>query len=321
MNKKLEEVNKKREEIEKNLTALEEISPGLHLYVQSLGEGINAVNISFQRVNEGIGKRQFLIDFQCYQSTFSGVIHEEYHSATEQLGVDFDIFLSSIKTALNRLPSLIQEILNQQEKQGIVFKSFGPFIKSLEKKEFIKESLINLKNVLLEQGKKVDQINDYRDKKIEHIRELSSSGLISDDKGVRRYHLKNSFSKSLNGMSFEDFKKKIELLPKEKRTTAIKVELKGGGHIDYVHMQSDKKVGESVSAGDKIGYISDGNNGHFKKYGPHGHIFTHPKEKEINFSHLKESEQSPSAYESLVLLTDFLNETIKSILIYVRVSE
>jgi len=319
MEKKLEEVNKKCEEIEKNLILLEDRLPKLHLYIQSLGEGINAVNISFQRVNEGIEKRQFLMDLQCHQGTFSGLIHEEYHSVTEQLSVEFDIYLSSIKTMLNRLPNLIQEIiLDHREKRDIVFKSFGPFIKSLEKKEFTKDSLRNLKDVLLEYGKKIDQINDYRDKKIEHVHKPSLSGLISDNKGARRYHLKPAFPKDSKEESIEAFKKKIELLPRGKRTVAVKVELEGGGHIDYVHMQSDRKIGEPIRAGDKVGYISDGNNGHFKKYGPHGHIFTHPKEKEINFFHPEASYESPSAYESLTLLTNFLNKTIKLIVSHVE---
>lgn len=71
--------------------------------------------------------------------------------------------------------------------------------------------------------------------------------------------------------------------PREKRTIAVQVRLEGGGHIDYVHMQSDRKIGECLQTGDKIGYISDGNSGHFKKIWTAWPYFYSPQGKRNQF--------------------------------------
>jgi len=212
------------------------------------------------------------------------------------------------------LPNLICEILDHEEKKELRSKSYGSFILSLKNKEFTRNSLINLKNILLKYEPEIEVIINYRDKKIEHIHRPKEYSTFSDENGIARYYGKEMHVEiPRKEMDMEDYKRKIDLLPKNKQGVALKVGLQNSKeYIYYVHLISDKKTGDALDKGDRVGLISDGGSGHFDKYGSHGHTFTSPNlsvDKVFGF----DDQTSPGTYKSLNILVEFLDQVINAV--------
>lgn len=311
MKNELDDINRIWAEIEDNLILLQKKSPGLEPFIQAFIKALNGVVVNLQRVQESLLKRQYLIDYQCNHLIFDGQVHEEYHDVTNLLDIDFDTYLFSIKTALNRLPPIIVRALPHSERGGLKDRSFGVFVNSMNGED-VPMQLIELKNIVINQGKKIDKtIHEYRDKYIEHIRNPSmEKGLITDKKGIRRYHNIGPSNRNLISNS-EEYIKYIKTLPKEMNGQAVRVVHRDGGYMFYVHLKGIKGSGVPINAGDFLGVISDGGSGHFEVYGPHSHVFSHPK---VLLDELvKDSLFSPSTYESIRKVGHFI-ESVTTLL-------
>ena len=199
------------------------------------------------------------------------------------------------------------------------FDGVEAFINSIAVKSFETVLMKTIQGLLINRGKEIDEsINSYRDKEIEHIQIPSYEyGLISDGKGVRRYHQKIDPPITQPTESFVEFKKRVNSLPEEKRSNAIRWEKSDGEYVYYVHIESDEKMERQVKKGDLLGRVSDGGSGHFDKYGSHRHIFTSPNLPIEEISQL-DGYFSPSAFGSLISLTDFLNSAVKFLVEFIE---
>jgi len=297
-------------DIEQELNDLNEKRPDLSDQLEILTEGLNAVSLNFERVQEDTSKRQFLIDLQCAYEVFDGPVHEEYHLISSRLSPNFDSYISSIKTALNRLPPVIFKALPHKNRDGLKPRSFGTFLNSIKEHSSKEAELI--KEIFISDGQRIeDTIHEYRDKNIEHVPgSTPGATLVSDVNGIRKLHrIKQPKTNAEDTESFLLMKARLNSLSKEKRGHAIKCVKENGEYVYVVHVESEEPLtGRMIPKGEILGFPSDGGSGHFDKYGPHGHNFMSPSISPDEL--ITEGSLSPSSIESLIEISKFLKKVL-----------
>lgn len=289
--------------IEDYLRTYQESHPHLASKISIFGRGLDALNTSFHRLDVLSLVRQQSIDFQVANECFDGDFHDQYHDISRQLDAEFDVFFSSIKTTLNRLPVLVIEKLSHSDQTGLRPKSFGAFLLSLSTKDFEGEKARRIKDIFNISGAKIDQsIHEYRDKSVEHIRDYRPQGLSSDPLlGISRYHLKQD----LPSPSEPTLMGKL----KGHQTPYLKLWPKDGGYVYFVHLKGIK-AGQ-IQEGDLMGRVDDGGTGHFEKYGPHRHEFSSTGINPLKWIDHTSSPYSRSTYEEVLCFIQDVCEVLE----------
>lgn len=244
-------------------------------FAQNLKEAIDRAIVTSKRIAHEISQRQLLIEKQIRQKYFRGKLHDEYHTTNLQIDTDIDSILSTLKQILNRLISIIICVVPKDLKRGLSDGSFGRFLNDLDKLKNSNPWLNQFAAVMIPEGKRIDEtICDYRDKYIEHVKNPIDSGIQSSGLGgIKKIHQASKrFGQSQKVMEHTTHSR-------DRIDDTIKCQLPDGSYIIYVHvtLNPSLKAGDNVGPQDApLGYVSDGNSGHFQKYGPHRHVYTTP---------------------------------------------
>lgn len=307
------QINQKWEELNNTINKLEEIIPSLKIaYLSSFVRGIDNVSNNLGSVFGNMVKRQNLMDLQCFSKTFHGSFHEQYHDVCNHLETDLDNLFVSLKACLNRFASLIYELLSHEQKRGLKPKSYGTLLHSLNKMSYNIKELIEFKRIILEDGRQIDnEINDYRDEHIEHIREPGLTGLTSEPGILKKIHRIQNHNLQDNivvehGSGYSN----------EKHYDVARIVNEKGDYTYYVHIKVTSN-NLYIKKGEQLGIPSDGGSGHFSKYEPHMHIFSSPNIKltqdDISTNDIK-SKYSPDPIKSSIFIVDYFQKVFKQIL-------
>jgi hypothetical protein len=227
-------------------------------------------------------ERAVLIEKQIEKLEFTGKLHEEYHQQSARLKSSYKSAVLTGKRISNNLAILFSEYLSKEEKKGIRIGSFGKMLGKLQNRKapFCNTSLEEARQIFISEGMKFEStIHKFRDDVIEHPR---IEGLIDE-------------SHSITSDDRVDFEKKIrnsekvtlppdEMDPNWDGFVYYEVISKSGeseGHVYYVHAHLTKtfQEGEEISEGDPVMFVTDGDSGHFQKYGSHMHTYESPDYK------------------------------------------
>lgn len=305
MNLTPEEISSVWAKISGLLTRLEDLFPSNAPQIQSFYQSLSSVGVNFSLTTENAGKRQFLIDQQCASHQFGGNLHEKYHRINTEIDANLNNLFSSIKTSLNRLTSLFYSLIPHPDKKGISEKSFGALINSLDKKTFENKVLEKIRIILTSRGREIDEtINDYRDDYIEHVRNPSHGLLASTPNSLKRIH------KSVLSVE-QPLKAKSKTSKTKTGWPAVKLIQENEEYLYYVHVEPSLRDGTVTKKGQEFGIISDGNTGHFEKYGLHYHVFSSPCNQTVPLG--IEGTVSPELYESLEKFTEFIYQIVKKL--------
>lgn len=214
-------------------------------------------------------KREELIHFHCQTGNMITIEnHEQYHQNMESLIFNIDTFFSSYKTCLNLFSILITSFFSQQEVRGLRSGSINKMLNSIDDvitdDDEIKAILLSLST----HGDEINQIIEYRDKHIEHSKNLVPKTINSKANGEIQ------IIKSTGRRKIEDNKDVIITLEKGIYHQPTRVQSSNNQYIVYFHIYQEFKGGEEVQIGDELGLTFDNTVDHFKKYGPHIHIFS-----------------------------------------------
>lgn len=278
-------------------------STNIEQELRSVDLSLDNVTTNLDAVAKYNEERTNLIDAQIRYENFGGELHEAYHLACISLDTSINNFFSSAKRLLNNMAILIYESQGHEQKRGLTNKSFGSLVEKIRKTRIISDP------AFLEMAYKIDDIIlQYRDKQIEHAKGSGFPSMESNNKGVKRVYQK--FSK-------EELYRKPP--PKHKGIMDwIKVNADIGGYVYYVHLVPPvgAQSGTRLEKGQLMGRTSDNGSGHFKKYGPHNHIFSSPN---INPEILRKGQpgvnasinaESPDIIWAYGYLLDFLSRTL-----------
>lgn len=254
-----------------------------------------------------MSERQFLIELHFIGPLFPLSTHEKYHSVSNDLQVLMTSFFADAKTFLNDLTRFYVEEMENDYNHGITPKSFGSCLKSINKRlEALPSRCKELYAPYCKYGKLLDSgICYYRDKFIEHSQSLTAPSLNTSLDSIQLFHMK---SESVGRPRSCTDQKKAESAFLTSSDMLFIEECPGKRHC-FVHVLTDKVLGQNVISGNDIGKISDSTGVHFKKYGSHVHYFPPIDEtKNGHYGSCTDSPvigESPDLFESIRLIERF----------------
>jgi hypothetical protein len=242
----------------------------IHVVVNNFKHSLEVVRSNYNALMESMRCRQCLIDLQCEFETFTGAVHDEYHEASSQVEIDLDNYYSSVRTCLNHLAVLAETVAPHELRRGLRSKSFSSFTESLDKVGDTVAGRLALGHLLDNRDlRTLKEMVTYRDKAIEHVRDVERVGVGNQGSSMRMITKKT-------------VKKRRRKLEKKGRPhgeingVMYCENLKDGSKVRHVHITPDPHTWRQprIEKGDVLGYRSDGGSGHFAKFESHEHIFT-----------------------------------------------
>lgn len=249
----------------------EKISPSLKTKLKAYIETINDVKRCFARLSGLHNRRQDLIEIHCTSGIISLNDHEQYHAVSDELLHEVKTFFSIYKTCLNSFTTFLQEAIPEANRRGLRMKSFGSLIDSLEKYPPKENVLLPLIKILSDQGRNIDKgMMAYRDKMIEHPKELSRGTLTTSEGSTKIIHGKN--------VELDFYPTSQEIDHTDISITSLKICFDDGSYCFYYHINPSQKIvpGKTVNLDEILGCVYDETEIHFKTHGPHTHVFTSP---------------------------------------------
>ena len=234
--------------------------------IDNLSTALTTFRLSNDRIVMAYAERDRLVGLQIEKRDFCGPLHDQYHLVSLTLNSDLDNLFTNGKTLLNRLALLWDTALPHALKREIRSASFGKFLNSLETPGCLGGEREDLRKSILAVGRQLDQENNaYRDKYIEHPRDLAASPILATSpQGVRKRHVKTAATPKNKNVPTAGPGFIVDGFPE------------GGMFRVHVAVRTDLAAGQKVAKGKTIGVVSDGGTGHFDNYGEHYHVFMTP---------------------------------------------
>lgn len=274
--------------------------PKERIILRNLSDSYIESEILFGKIQAKLERRQWLIDEQIHLQDFRTDLHDEYHVLSDQIQADIRSYFTALKRVLDRVAELFALQVFPKE----TIDTLWGLLKTVERKGSERHQVL-----VLSGHEKMMEIVDYRNNFIEHPKGIGDR-FFTDTKGARIVY---SDGAMLDPSTIDD----DDLInPKgSKFIDTMKVDNTNGTYLIYVHINPIKtQVGDRIAKGESIGVWDDGGSGHFKKYGPHMHVYPSPNYYE-HYSHDDEGiARSPSLRKS----KDKMEKYIKKLLRHLR---
>lgn len=262
--------------------------------------------------------------------------HEQYHEVSEILVQLTRDFFREAKTFLNDFTRYYSVALPESKCRAVSFGSFGKCVNKCNDPACLSKLEKDIQCALepfTRKGLRIDStICQYRDKYIEHSYSLTYPELLTGPSQLQLVHMRTTNTD--NPPHWAPISHRSEEEERQARAAFIPLsdtvflEDKLGEIWAYFHVNQSSIIPRSFEKLQSMGEVTDSTNLHFKKYGPHFHIFpparkSPPPQNQSDYDiysaeNFRVLGMSPNAITSIILLSAFFYDGLKHLQFYLR---